>query len=250
MGKKKLNQIVAIERDVKTRAYKDLTKEHHLLQKADVVAGMSRTYRPKEDGGETFPSESKHVAMRVRDALSDVRARQRELFDVTLNKDLGNMLATGDITMEDGQVLLTGVPVPTLLFLEKQLQDLHTFIGKLPTLDPMQRWTFDQQQGYYVTDPVETIKTKKVKKAIVLHPPTKEHPAQTQLVDDDITVGTWTTINLSGAIPPDERRRLLDRVEALAKAVKEARERANLVEINERKMADTIFDFLLGAIAN
>lgn len=246
MGKKRLNQIVAIERDIKTRSYKDLTKEHHLLQRADVVAGHTRTYRPKEDGGETLPAESKHVAMRVSDALAEIRVRQRELYDITLTKDVGNTQTLGDVLDTDGKVILKDVPVPTLLFLEKSLGDLHTFVEKLPTLDPNQRWTFDATQGCYVTAPVETIRTKKVKKGIVLYPHSDKHPAQTQLIDEDITAGIWTQINLSGAIPTDERRKLLDRVDTLSKAVKEARERANLVEVEERKMGDTVFNFIFG----
>lgn len=244
--KKRLNQIVAVERDVKTRAYKDLTKEHHLLQKPDVVVGLSRTYRSKDDDGEKFPPESKNVAVRVADALRDIRDRQRELYDITITKDVGNMLTTGDVTDDDGKVLLKGVPTTTLLFLEKNLLDLRTFVEKLPVLDPAQRWTYDAAQGFWVSEPVETIKTKKVKKAIVLYPHSDKHPAQTQLIDDDVTVGVWTTIHQSGAIPADERRKVLDRVEKLLKFVKEARERANLVEVEDRKMADVVFDFILG----
>lgn len=246
MGKKRLNQIVAVERDVKTRAYKELTKDHHLLQKPDVVTGMSRTYRSKDDDGEKFPAESKNVAMRVADALRDVRDRQRELYDITLTKDVGNMLTSGDVTDDDGKVLLKGVPTTTLLFLEKNLLDLRTFVDKLPTLDPAQRWTFDAAQGFWISEPVESLKGKKVKKAIVLYPATDKHPAQTQLIDDDVTIGWWTTIHQSGAIPVDEKRKIGDRVEKLLKFVKEARERANLVEVEDRKMADVVFDFILG----
>src|SRR5262245_47721169 len=102
--KKRLNQLVSVERDVKTRAYKDLTKEHHLLQKPDVVTGMSRTYRSKDDDGEKFPPESKNVAVRVADALRDIRERQRELYDITITKDAGNMLTSGDVIDDDGKV--------------------------------------------------------------------------------------------------------------------------------------------------
>lgn len=246
MSKKKLNQIVAVERDIKTRAYKELSKEHVLLQRADAVTGMIKTYEPKGEDGEKYPPESKFVSIRVLDALAEVKERQRELFDITLTKDVGNTKTMADIIGPGGVVMIKDVPVPTLLFLEKQLSDIHTFVEKLPVLDPAQRWEYDSVERVYVTKPIETIKTKKVKKAIVLVPPTKEHPAQSQLIDEDITVGTWKTIAQSGAIMQSHKTAILQRTDFLMKSVKEARERANLVEVDEKKMSDVIFDYLLG----
>lgn len=242
--KKRLNAIVAIERDVKTRAYKDLSKEHALLQKPALAMGMQRTYAPKDDDGERFPPESVNVQVRVKDALVEVHERMRELFDITLTKDVANQTASADVVLDDGTSIAAAVPVPTLLFLEKQLSDLHTFVTKLPTLDPAERWTFDVAQGVYVTPPTETVKTKKIKRALVLFPATQEHPAQTQLIDEDVIAGTWTTIKHSGAIPDDRRREVLKRIEQLSKAVKEARERANMLECDEKKIADTVFGYL------
>jgi len=36
------------------------------------------------------------------------------------------------------------VPATYLLFLEKQLTDLHTLVSKLPVLDASETWVFDQ----------------------------------------------------------------------------------------------------------
>jgi len=247
MAKKRLNAVVATERDIKARAYKDLTKEHHLLQKPEIVNGFSKTYKPREEEGEQFPPEGKLVQMRVTDALRQLFGEDmRDLFDATLTKDHGNRGTGADIVLDDGTVIAADVPAPTLLFLEKQLTDLHTFCEKLPTLDPAESWTMDQAKGYFVTAPFESIKTKKVKKAIVLYPATDKHPAQTQLIDEDVTVGSWTTIKHSGAIPEDQRRGLVRRVAALQKAVKEARERANMFEVEERRIGEKFFGYILG----
>jgi len=247
MGKKRLNAVVATERDIKARAYKDLTKEHHLLQRPDVVFGFAKTYSPKDEEGERFPAESKLVQMRVMDALKQLFGEDmRDLFDATLTKDHGNRGTGADIVLDDGTEIGKDIPAPTLLFLEKQLTDLHTFCEKLPTLDPAEAWTFDNAKGYHVTPPVETIKTKKVKKAIVLYPHSDKHPAQTQLIDDDVTVGTWTMVKHSGAIPDDARRGLVRRVAILQKAVKEARERANMFEVEERRIGEKLLGYLLG----
>ena len=98
------------------------------------------------------------------------------------------------------------------------------------TLDPAEEWTWDAAATLWKTSPQETIKTKKVKKAIVLYPATPEHPAQTQLIDEDVVVGTWMQVKQSGAIKDDVRRALVRRCEVLQRAVKQARERANMAE--------------------
>jgi hypothetical protein len=46
----KLNQIIAVEKGVKSQSLRDLTDAHQLLQKASMLSGISRTYRPKDEG--------------------------------------------------------------------------------------------------------------------------------------------------------------------------------------------------------
>lgn len=243
---KRLNQVVAVERDAKKNAYSDISKEHHLLQKPELVSGISRTYKPLRDDGEVFPAESKLVQTRVTDVLQELQRRYRDFWDVTLTRDIGNQSATADILLPNGEIVATGVPVSTLLFLEKQLSDMHTFLGKLPTLPTDETWTFDAAKGYYVSPPTQTHKTAKVQKPIVLYQATVEHPAQTQLITEDVTIGHWTTVKHSGAIPVDRKRELVERCERLLAAVKDARERANMIEVSDMKMADAIFSKLLG----
>jgi hypothetical protein len=48
---------------------------------------------------------------------------------------------------------------PYLLFLEKQLVDLHTFVKKLPVLDASDSWSYDASADCYATDPVQTVRT-------------------------------------------------------------------------------------------
>lgn len=242
---KRLNQVVAIERDTKKTAYTDLGRTHHLVQKTAAVTGESRTYTPKDDDGVRLPPESRIVQMRVEDELDQIRDKQIPYFDLVFTKDRGNMVASADIVLPNGQ-RIEKLPVPTLLWLEKQLQDLHTFVSKLPVLDPDQEWTYDTSQGVYRTSPIETVKTAKVQEPLVLAPATKEHPAQTQMITVDKVVGTWSSVKLSGAITDGRRRTLIGRVEALLRVVKQAREAANLVEVDELKMGETIFSYLFG----
>src|SRR5581483_8802586 len=107
------------------------------------------------------------------------------------------------------------VPVTYLLFLEKQLVDLHTFVEKLPTLDPAKQWKFDNASDTWATEPVQTVKTKKVPRNHVKAEATDRHPAQVEVYHEDVLTGRWTTTEFSGAIPATERNALLDRVKKL-----------------------------------
>ncbi|NOK58124.1 MAG: hypothetical protein GFH25_541186n388 [Chloroflexi bacterium AL-N10] len=53
----RLNQIIAIEKGVKSRSFQELTEAHHSLQKPTLIAGIARTYRPKDEEGEQLPPE-------------------------------------------------------------------------------------------------------------------------------------------------------------------------------------------------
>src|SRR5215468_10945135 len=121
----KLNQIIAVEKGVKSRSYQDLTEAHHALQKQTLLSGISRTYRPKDEEGEQLPPESTRVQLKAEDVIRQTTESLTRLFDITATKDWTNCTAKADVVI-DGQTLLSGVPATYLLFLEKQLVDLHT----------------------------------------------------------------------------------------------------------------------------
>ena len=64
------------------------------------------------------------------------------LFDITATKDWANCTARANVVL-DGKPLLEDVPATYVLFLEKQLSDLHTFVGKMSELDPGSDWSVD-----------------------------------------------------------------------------------------------------------
>lgn len=241
----KLNQIIAIEKGIKSRVYGDVGELHKAAQKADLFNGFNKTYQPKEDDGETLPSERKRVQYTVTEILRGIGRMSTEWFDVTARKDWTNCSASADVTV-DGNVLLAAVPVTYLLFLEKQLTDLRTVVGTLPVLDEGDSWAKDAEAGLYKTQPIETRRTQKVQRPLVLYPATPEHPAQTQIITEDVFAGTWTQVRLSGAMPRPEKEALADRVEKLLQAVKQAREAANGAdEVATPAVGKAVFDYLL-----
>jgi hypothetical protein len=240
----KLNQILAVEKQTKTNTAEQVTAFYHLLQKEPLLNGISRTYRPLDEEGEKFPSESTEVQVRVEQTLKDVAKHMTALFDITIARDAANTLAKSDVVV-NGVVLLKDVPATYLLWLEKQLTELHTYIVKLPVLPQTDSWTYDGATGTFKTDAIETSKTKKLPRAFVKYEATKEHPAQVDTLQEDKLVGYWSTTKFSGAVKRDRAQALRDRVETLMAAVKQAREQANLVEVPKVAAGQAVFDYLL-----
>lgn len=241
----KLNQIIAITAGKKTQAQKSITEAHQNLQKSGQLEGISRNYKPKDDEGEQFPAEKKQVQLKVKDGIRTVSASLTELFDVVATQDYANCHAKASVVV-DGQVIVKDVPVTTLLFLEKQLVDIHTFVEKLPTLDPAESWTYNREVDHYASDPYQTTKTKKVLKNHVKAEATKEHPAQVETYSEDVVVGHWTTVKFNGSLPAKEKNELLDRVRKLQEAVKLAREEANGMEVELRKIGGSVLQYVFG----
>ena len=239
----KLNQIIAVEKGVKSKSFQDLTEAHHALQKPTLLSGLSRVYQPKDEEGEQLPPESTKVQIKSEEILRDMAATLTRLFDVTATKDWANCHAKADVTV-DGQVLLRDVPVSYLLFLEKQLTDLSTFMKKLPVLDAAESWTFDASADCYRTDAVRTIRTKKVPRNHVKAEATEHHPAQVEVYYEDIPVGYWSTTKFSGSLPARRVHELTARVEKLQAAVKFAREEANGAEVTDQRVGNAVFGYL------
>lgn len=238
-----LNQIVAVVKPLKAKTTRELTDLFRTLDRANLFTGRVRTYRPKFEDGDQFPNESQNVQATVTHTVAAATKLLTRLFDTVYTHETANTEARADVVV-DGDTLLQDVPVTYLLFLEKQLEDLSTFIGKIPVLDPEHTWTYDPNKGLYVAAPVETLKTKKVNKPIVMYEATKEHPAQVVMGAEDIVTGTWTQINVSGAVPFDVVLQLSERIDKLRTAVKYAREKANSATVTDHKVAAPLLEWL------
>lgn len=240
----KLNQILAIEPGVRNQSHRVETDLYHALDKRPLFQGLSRVYTPKdEEDGDRLPAEAVSVQFKAKDVITELTGTLTRLIDLTATKDTTNTLAKGDIVVE-GQTIATDVPVPTLLFLEKELEKLSAFIKRLPLLDPAQTWHYDPNRGVYAAEPVTTIRTKKVATPVVLYEATAEHPAQVQLVSEDVLVGTWEKIDFSGALPADEVGQIGLRLEKLRTAVKFAREAANATEVTDVAFGAGLLNYL------
>jgi len=238
----KLNQVIALVGGRKTRIQKLLTEVHHGWH-VDRLTGMSKIYKPKDEEGEVFPPENRHVQLQVNQAIEDLLPSLIDFYDLVATQETGNTTATGDIIVED-QSIATDVPVTVLLFLEKQLVDLLTLSKKIPTLPNDKVWNLDEAKGCYVTKPEQTVKTQKRPEVIVKYEATVEHPAQTEIVTTDQTIGQWTTIHMSGAMPETKRAKIQQRITILVDAVKCAREQANSNEVDKCSYGKQILGYI------
>lgn len=237
------NEIVAIEKGVKNRVDKIFTEIYKQIQKPSLFSGQIRKFEAKSDDEEQFPDESIKVQIVVSDSIKRAVKILTELFDVTATKDYGNCQVKADIII-DNKVIIESVPATYLLFLEKQLTDIHTFVGKIPTLDPAYDWDEDINSNLFKSNIAKTHKTKKVQKPIVKYDATKEHPAQTEMISEDVIIGYWNTTQLSGALQVPRKEMMLEKIEKLQKAVKSARERANSETIEKKEIGSKILNYI------
>jgi hypothetical protein len=241
----RLNQIIAVEKGTKSRSLQELTETHQQLQKTQLLVGISRSYQPKNEEGEQLPPESSKVQVRAEEIIKKTAEILTKLFDITATKDYTNCKARADVVV-DGRVLLKQVPISYLLFLEKQLVDLQAFVKKLPLLDSAETWDFDPSTDCYSTKVVQTLRTKKIPRNHVKAEATDKHPAQVEVYHEDVVIGYWNTIKYSGALPQKRIKDLFERIEKLQAAVKFAREEANQTEVEDQKIGEKVFQFLLG----
>ena len=243
----KLNQINALLTARKGDADKQVNELGKLVQKEALFAGRERTYRPLDEvNGQKLPPESQRVQQRADDLIRQPREKWTELWNLVLTQDTGNQSAKADIAV-DGRTILAGVPVASLLFLDKQVNDLEAFVTRLPTPDPAEEWSHDPNTGLLRSRAAESLRTSKEPTVIVKYEATKEHPAQTELFTKDVPVGTWTQILYSGSLAADRKNAILGRIRKLQEAIKLAKEQANLLEVERRKAGEPILDFVFGA---
>jgi hypothetical protein len=244
----KLHQILAVERGQESRAQRRLTDLHRLVQTPAVISGISRKYQPLSDEPEAqLPDESTKVQILVPAVLDEMSRLLTRVYDLAATKEEANTAARADVKVGD-EVLLADVPVGTLLFLEKRLDNVRTFIEKLPTLDPAEQWHYDSTTNAYATEPVRTARPKKQPRVLELSPATERHQAQVQVFNEDVVVGYWTTVKYSGAIPELVRATYLERVTELIAAVRKAREAANEVDVTDVRVGEQVFSYLFAPV--
>jgi hypothetical protein len=242
----KLHELIAVEPELKQKALKTAGEVGAMFEKGSALfTGQVRTYKSADDGGDKLPDETKNLSANVQEQLAKVQKEFGRWIDAVVSKEVSNTLTSADVVL-DGNELFSKLPAPALLNLEAKLETLRGVYAAIPTNDLTEAWKLDPSQGVWVSDPAVTNRSKKVQKPLVLYPATPEHPAQTQLITEDVREGSWTTVKTSGMLSPTEKSDMLSRLDDLLMAVKKARQRANEVVAVDVKVAETIFNYIHG----
>ena len=236
----KMHELLAAEKSLETQAGKcrgDLVetfskKRHHFEEKKVV-------FTPSTEGGVPVTECQSDIQTTVRGELAWIKDHIAKALDAGFQIADTNTHARADVILEGdaGTVLLKDIPATALLELEKRAAEVHLLVSAIPTLDPAKGFVLDPQRGVGIYKAREVIKTrtKKDAKVIVKYDATKEHPAQTELVNVDIAIGTLSEQEWSSLISPAEKAELLNRAEMLIRALKCARSRANAAEVDTTK---------------
>lgn len=247
----KLHEVLAANETLKGQADKtraDLLntfdKKRHLFGEKVV------TFHPNREGESDVTEEVSTIQTTVRQELAWIAGIWGKAIDAGLQIALANTQAKGDITLDNGEVLLANVPATALLEMEKRAGEVQDLVMAIPTLDPAKGFSADAQRGkgYFRARPERKNRTKKEQRALVLYPATPEHPAQTQLITEDVVIGHTETQEWSGLITPAQKADMLTRVEALRRAIKVARARANEAAVPAADVAGRMFAYVFGDV--
>ena len=241
----KLYEVLAVEQDRKQKANVELGRLRKTFEKqAEVFDGLTKRYVPLEENAENIPDENKEMVMTVDEALKLAQNTFARGFRAVLQKGETNASGTDRAELKAGGKSFEKLAATSLLAIEGQLLKLRELYQVLPTLDVAKRWEMDDQLGHYVTESEVKFRSIKRPKVVVKYEATKEHPAQTELLNPDIQVGRCETVYTSGKISRSRKNELLGRINELLEAVKVARAQANTAEVVKVKVLDQLLDYI------
>jgi len=187
------------------------------------------------------------VATTVPTRLGYTQTSLVDWLDVVLQKESTNQVAVADLIVE-GETVATGLPATFLLGLESKLGKIKDIYSTAPTLDPKVDWEkeAEEEEIYRSKNPDVKTKTQKTPVFTIIAEATQQHKAQVDKGMEETVVGKYTTTIRSGMITPAKKAAILKRVDLLIQAVKQARQRANNVDIVDVKVGSSLFDYING----
>jgi hypothetical protein len=251
LGALRLSQGVALLKGAKSRGHQATTDLYHRFQNEGYWKGLYRQYQA--NATEVDPSPALKVVddtpaqLNVPEELNSLRVSWERMVDMVLTVDAGNAKATANVTLRGSATpILNEIPITTLIFLEKELVNLRSMVSAMPVLSPTEKWDNDDDPRFHRTALRSSDRTSKQPINHVLAPATDHHPAQVQVLQSDVVIGTYATQHISGAVTIAQRRACLARIESLLEAVKIAREEGNTKEIADQHQAAAIFNHVFG----
>jgi hypothetical protein len=249
-GKTRLHELLAVESDLQKK-FIDIAREtkETFSKKSEHFRGHTKTLSMKDEDRsfeEKAAFEHKEVVSTVDEKLDYTAKTASKYFDALLTKESSNQEARADLVL-DGVVLAEGLPATYLLAMESRLKTVREYIAAIPTLQPGVSWIRDesQREGILVTEHSDVReKTEKSTVYQTVAAASEHHPAQVAQQATTNVVGLFTTKAWCGMISPGDKSDMLARVDSLYQAFKQARSRANQVEIKQGKIGKKLFEYI------
>ena len=244
----KLHEILAVEGGLEKTAKKLVLESKKTFAKENLFSGSLRELNMFSDVDQHLnTSEFVKLESTVDENLSYALKAVTKHWDVVVQKDKANQIATADVVIDD-ITIISDVPATTLLGMESKLSELRSLFEAIPTLPPGIIWNKDNDNRagiFKAQDDSSQFKTEKDVDFRVLYEATKEHPAQIREFNVTKNVGKYNTTRWSGMITPHRKAELLTNLETLLAAVKKARQRANNALVENKHIGKELIDFIL-----
>lgn len=247
----RIHELIPVETDKVTIANGLIDEAvNTFAKKTDHFIGQIRRVEMYDSAREVEnTTDRKELVETVDGKLDHVWTALREAIDVNASKENSNTSpeARADVVIK-GVTVLEDVPATVLLSLEKRLGAIKNLYLAIPTLDPAYAWEPDTAAELAGTmrtvHSQEGQKTEKVTDYRVLYEATDKHPAQIAEFTLDKNVAKVITDRQSGMVSPATKARWVAKISALATAVKEARQRANMADVLPMEVADDIRSYI------
>lgn len=245
MSKNQLHRLLAVETEKKNTA-RVIVEEttNTFVKKQSHFEGYQRTYHKTLEDSDDFSPEVREVVDTVKGKIDHTIKSLVPALDVLISKEETNASGNVHAKLEVNGIDFGMLSATSLLQLETQLKSIRKLYISIPTLDPIKIWTKNEDTNLYQSDKEITYKTVKKEEPLVLYNATKEHPAQTKIMSYDKQAGTWEKYLKSGKITPIAKSTLIERIDVLINAVKDARAVANMAEVIQVKIGEKLFDFI------
>lgn len=255
----KLFEILAVESSKEAASAKMIAEAISTFKNKDALfKGKTRTLKlfgkTPENTIEFDALEAKDkidtpVAATIPDSLNYMAVVVADHYDIVVKKELSNQTARADVVVE-GVTLMENVPATFLLGLETKLKAIRLVLEEIPTRSPAFDWVQDENAGNYLyktREPMKDVKTAKSTDHKMLPQPNANIPVTYVPIEINKNIGEYTESQQTGLINTADKARLLERHDKLLQAIKEARQRANAVDVVERKVGDAMMGYLFGA---
>lgn len=249
----KMHELLAVSDDQKNQANKSRTDLiSTFTSKPLLFKKKISTFQSNAEGAKPLTEEQSDIQTTLEKELKWVGGFISKAIDSSYQIDIGNTQAKADLVVEGPKgphTLATGVPATSLLQLEKQMLAVRELLSAMPTLDPAQGFSKDDtsEKGIWKARDVVKNRTRKEKKVLEIVKATDKHPAQAQVYDADVNIGTVLEQEWSSLTTPAIRAAMLSKVDELVQAIKKARSRANSIDLDTtgHKIGKSLLDYVL-----